>query len=136
MLIFIPCFLIFLWVIKNYLREHRPKRMWTEGFPIAFNLKLDPSSKAGKKYKIFFFIIFFLVPVILQFHNLKVFFRTSVYLKSNPETVIADDIKSHLLNFHILAKFLGMNMVLVMSMIIQSHFFLAVNLGIFCYWKY
>ena len=99
MLIFIPSFLMFLWVNFNFLEEHGPIRSWTEGFPVAFNLKLDPTSKAGKRYQYFFFLIFFVIPVILQIHSLKEFFNTPVYLKSNPQNVIAYDFKSHLLNF-------------------------------------
>lgn len=107
MLIFIPSFLMLLGVSFSFLKEHKNRSHWTHGFPVAFNLKLDSSSSSGKKYQIFFFILFFFVPVVLQYHNLKVFFRTPVYFKADPNIVIANDFKSHLLNFEPFKKSFG-----------------------------
>ena len=107
MLIFIPSFLMFLWVTFNYLKEHNNFKKWTEGFPIAFNLKLDPASKSGRKYQTFFFILFFVVPVILQVHSLKKFFQTPVFLNSKEYVLVADNFKSHLLNFEPFNKSFG-----------------------------
>jgi hypothetical protein len=88
MLIFIPSFLMFLLVSFSFLKEHKNKSHWTDGFPVAFNLKLHPSSSFGKKYQIFFFIIFFFVPVLLQFHNLKVFFVLQFISKLIPTLLL------------------------------------------------
>ena len=107
MLIFIPSFLTFLWITFNYLKEHGNFEKWTEGFPIAFNLKLDPKSFSGRKYQTTFFILFFIVPIILQVHSLKVFFRTPVFLNSKDYVVVANDFKSHLLNFEPFSKSFG-----------------------------
>jgi len=83
LMLFIPTFAVFLYVSNSYLKKFKQKKRWTANIPKAFDLEIDDDEEIGRLYQIFFFFIFYIFPLALQLHSLKVFFKTPVFEKGN-----------------------------------------------------
>lgn len=90
MLISVPLLFLLIKLSFIYSKEYGIK-LWSTKFPIAFNRQIDQKHRLGKQYQRFSFFIFFVLPISLQYHLLKVFFNGCLFFNKTSCNSIDSD---------------------------------------------
>ena len=93
--------LFFLIRLSMVYQIHYGINVWSTKFPVFLNRQVDQKTRLGKQYQLISLVIFFIVPVLLQIHLLRIFFRGCLFHNKgeNPTTCIADSFWEHLTAF-------------------------------------